>query len=221
MLPVIEMIKAFSKLVLEDKKLEEIMILKRARLLMNLGLKTEAEALKSAWDNDHYKLTDDEKKLNLEKIKALKDPGDNLKDKMVSFTFEHETEPVVLENIRIHEVWILYAEELIKWGEFIKAKDFILETNIHSRILKDQDNYSKSFLLLSTIAYLEGESASALRCDMLSHQYAKDLKFVESAIEHTFNLLLHFNKLDDCCNLINPSIEMLQSLRDKQIKQTT
>ena len=75
----------------------------------------------------------------------------------------------MLENIRIHEVWIQYAEELIKWGEYIKAKDFILESNLHSRILKDQDNYSKSFLLLSTIAFLEGESASALRCDMLSH----------------------------------------------------
>lgn len=46
MLPVLEMIKVFSKLVLEDKKLEEIMILKRSRLLMNLGLKTEAETLK-------------------------------------------------------------------------------------------------------------------------------------------------------------------------------
>jgi hypothetical protein len=64
---------------------------------------------------------------------------------------------------------LLYAEELLKWGEFIRAKDFILETNIHARILKDQELYSQSLLLLSTIAFLEGESASALKCDMLSH----------------------------------------------------
>lgn len=52
--------------------------------------------------------------------------------------------------------------------------------------------------MLSTIAFLEGESASALRCDMLSHQYAKEMAGVERAIEHTFELLLHFKKYDDC-----------------------
>lgn len=46
-------------------------------------------------------------------------------------------EPKVLESIRIHEVWIQYAEELLKWGEFIKAKEFIMEANLHARILKD------------------------------------------------------------------------------------
>lgn len=80
-----------------------------------------------------------------------------------------EKDPLVIESIRIHEIWILYAEELLKWGEFITAKPFILEANLHSRILKDQNIYSKSLLYLSTIAYLEGESASSLRCDMLSH----------------------------------------------------
>jgi hypothetical protein len=55
----------------------------------------------------------------------------------VTFGSEDEKEPFVLESLRVHEVWILYAEELIKWGEYIKAKDFILESNLHSRILKD------------------------------------------------------------------------------------
>jgi hypothetical protein len=50
---------------------------------------------------------------------------------------EDDQEPLVLESIKIHEVWILYADELLKWGEYIKAKDFIIETNLHSRILKD------------------------------------------------------------------------------------
>lgn len=38
-LPVLEAIKFFSKVVLEDKKLEEILSLKKARLLYNLGMK--------------------------------------------------------------------------------------------------------------------------------------------------------------------------------------
>lgn len=56
-------------------------------------------------------------------------------------------------------MWILYADELMKWGEFVKAKEYILESYLHSRILKDQDNYAWSLMMLSTIAFLEGESA--------------------------------------------------------------
>jgi len=63
-LPILEVIKVFSKVVFEDRKLEEIMTLKKARLLYNLGLKNEGEALKNAWDADHYRLTDEEKKIN-------------------------------------------------------------------------------------------------------------------------------------------------------------
>lgn len=110
---------------------------------------------------------------------------------------------------------MVLAEELLRWGEFVKAKEFILESNIHSRILKDQEAYSQSLMLLSTIAFLEGESASALRCDMLCHQYAKNMGTVERAIEHTFDLLMHFNKLEDCRTLIDPSIKMLLKLSEQ------
>jgi hypothetical protein len=67
-------------------------------------------------------------------------------------------------------------------------------------------------MLLSTIAFLEGESASALRLDMLCHTYAKSMGTVERSIEHTFDLLMQFNKFDDCRQLIDPSIKMLASL---------
>lgn len=106
LLPVIEAIKYFSKVVLEEKKFEEIQTLRKARMLYNLGLYKEGEALKQTWDNEHYKLTDEEKKVQLEKIKALKDPTDNLKDKFVAFHLEEELEPFVLESFKIHEVWI-------------------------------------------------------------------------------------------------------------------
>ena len=91
MLPIVEMIKIFSTLVLEDKKLAEISNLRKARLLMNLGMKGEGEKIRTTWETEHYKLSEEEKKTNLEKIKALKDPGDNLKDKNVIFTFEPES----------------------------------------------------------------------------------------------------------------------------------
>jgi hypothetical protein len=100
------MINLFGKLVLEDSKVEDISILRKARLLMNLGLKPESEKLRDTWETRCYKLTEDEKKINLEKIKGLKDPSDDLKSKNVMFTFEDNKEPVVLEQIKIHEMWI-------------------------------------------------------------------------------------------------------------------
>lgn len=67
-----------------------------------------------------------------------------MKDKNVIFLPEDDHEIWVLENFRIHETWILYALELMKQGEVILAKDFIMETHLHARILKDQDNYAMS-----------------------------------------------------------------------------
>lgn len=74
-------------------------------------------------------------------------------------------------------------------------------------------------MLLSTIAFLEGESASALRCDMLCHNYAKGMVTVERAVEHTFDLLMQFNKLDDCRTLVDPTIKMLAQLYDQWTEQ--
>lgn len=81
MLPIVELIRFFAILVLEDQKLEEIMLLTKARILMNLGLSKQGEQLKTDWDSNHYQLTEEEKKINLEKIKGFKDPNENLKDK--------------------------------------------------------------------------------------------------------------------------------------------
>lgn len=97
LLPVVEMINFFGKVVLEDRKIEDISILRKARLLMNLGLRTESDTLRQQWETQGYKLTDEEKKVNLEKIKGLKDPADDLKSKAVAFNFEDEKEPLVVE----------------------------------------------------------------------------------------------------------------------------
>ena len=106
----------------------------------------------------------------------------------------------------------------------MKAKDLLKEVNLHSRILKDQPNYAKSLLSLSTVAYLEGESGSALKLDMLCHNYAQDMEFVEKAIIHTNDLLIEYDKIDDCRTLLDGSINMLidikQSMGSKSISDT-
>ena len=44
---------------------------------------------------------------------------------------------------------------------------------------------------------------------------------VENCILHTFDLLKGFDKIEDCANLVNPCLEMLTAMKDKQIKQDT
>ena len=80
---------------------------------------------------------------------------------------------------------------------------------MHSRILKDQSNYAKSLLFLSSVAYIEGESGSALKLDMLAQQYTQSVDQMFQSILHTYKLLSEFNKLDDCKTLLDGSIEML------------
>lgn len=70
-----------------------------------------------------------------------------------------------------------------------------------------------SLLSLSTIAYLEGESGSALKLDMLCHNYAQDMEFVERAVVHTNDLLIEFDKIEDCRVLLDGSIDMLLEIK--------
>lgn len=80
-LPVIQLMALFNQQVLGDQILVEVAELKRARLLMNLGLDVQAEDSVKDLNSRSYVLNDEEKKVNFEKIKALKDPNDDLKTK--------------------------------------------------------------------------------------------------------------------------------------------
>ena len=124
---------------LGDKILRELAVLKRARLLMNLGLRSQADTLLTGLQakGASYALDDEERKVNFEKIKALRDPNDDLKSRNVAFDTPEEGAPLVLEQLRIHESWLLLAEEHIKWGNYVRAKDLLKEVNLHARILKD------------------------------------------------------------------------------------
>ena len=82
----------------------------------------------------------------------------------------------VIESIRIHESWSFLAKELVKWGEFARAKEIAKEASIHSRILKDPDSYTRSLLVLSQIALIEGDSGSALKIAMAAQQSVREMQ---------------------------------------------
>jgi hypothetical protein len=65
---------------------------------MNLGLKETADnVLEDVRSKSPYVLNDEERKVNFEKIKALRDPNDDLKNKNVPFNSEEDGAPMVLE----------------------------------------------------------------------------------------------------------------------------
>jgi hypothetical protein len=85
LMPVMAMLEFFASEVLEDKILASTNQLARSRLVMNLGLKDEGVALQAKAESNKYELSEEERKVNFEKIKALKDTRDNLKYEHVPF----------------------------------------------------------------------------------------------------------------------------------------
>lgn len=189
-------------------------------MLYNLGLKDLGAKLVESIDKTAYNLTDEERRVQFEKIKELKDEKDNLSSDISNLPFNKELrlDPCVVESIRIHESWVSLAEELLKWGEFLRASKLAKEANLHARILKDQNVFARSLHLLGQIQYVEGDSVGALRTAMVCQKYAKDISLVEQTIVSTFNLLFEFGKLEDCERLIDPSITMLSQIRDEKKK---
>jgi len=60
---------------------------------MNMGLKSDANKLIALVEQRKINLTEEEKKVQYEKIKALKDEQDNLVDENIYFSKEEASEP--------------------------------------------------------------------------------------------------------------------------------
>lgn len=106
----------------------------------------------------------------------------DMKSKEVAFPEVDKRDPFGIEKIQTHEVWKEAAKELLKFGNYLQAKDLIMESMFHSRLLKEQNNYSECLHLLSRIAELEGQKASSIKLGMYCLNYAKDVKLVCASI---------------------------------------
>lgn len=73
----------------------------RSRLLFNLGLKAEGQKVQDRVESKKYLLSDEEKKVQYEKIKAFSEQSSKEENK-VHFHTEKDSEPEVIETIRIH-----------------------------------------------------------------------------------------------------------------------
>ena len=115
--------------------------------------------------------------------------------------------------MRIHEAWTLLSEELLRWGEFTRAKELAKEASIHCRVLNDPNNYTRCLVVLSKLALVEGDTGSALQIALASHQSVREMQQVEQCILHTFDMLFEFQKWEDLQSLLDPMCSMLMSFR--------
>lgn len=111
MIPVLKLLEFFALHVLELPTLAQVFELKRARLMLNMGLEERGLELKKQIDERAYTLGEEEKKVEFEKIKGLRDLSDDIKDKNVAFPSVGAKDPFVLETVFLHEIWLLLAEE--------------------------------------------------------------------------------------------------------------
>ena len=51
---------------------------------------------------------------------------------------------------------------------------------------------------------------------MQCQKYAKEIELVERSIIETFNLLVKYEKFEDCEHLLEPALSMLTSLRSQR-----
>lgn len=51
------------------------------------------------------------------------------------FMLQEGNDPLVIESIKLYEIWMDTGVELLKWGEYLEAKKMFIESSFHSRVL--------------------------------------------------------------------------------------
>lgn len=131
MVPVIKFMKLYSDIVLDSKDISRLIKLKQARLFMNLGLREEGQQIRD--EIEQLGITEQEIKLQQESIKGLMNSKDDA-DSAV-FMLQEGNDPLVIESIKLYEIWMDTGVELLKWGEYLEAKKMFIESSFHSRVL--------------------------------------------------------------------------------------
>jgi hypothetical protein len=142
MIPVLKFAKLFSSLVLENDYYSKVFDLRLIRITYNFGLINEN--IKIGQKMQQLALTEVIKQRLIQEnsVGKVESSGD-LKSKDVNFPLVDKRDPNGIEKIKTHEIWKEAAKELLKFGNYLIAKDLIKESMFHSRILKEQNNYAE------------------------------------------------------------------------------
>jgi len=165
MVPVLRFAKFFCSLVIENDYYANVFDLKLIRVTYNFGLVNEN--IDIGRKMNQLALTEAVKqRLIQENSVGGVEPKSNLNNTDVKFPESSKKDVLGIEKIKTHEIWKEAAKECLKFGNYLQAKELIMESMFHCRILKEQDNYAECFNLLSCIAELEGQTTSSIKLSM-------------------------------------------------------
>jgi len=213
MVPILKFCKLFTSTVIENEYYSNIYDLRLIRITYSFGiLNTNADITKSM-----QKLALSEaikQRLIQENSSGGVANKIDMKSKEVTFAEVDKRDPLGIEKIQTHEVWKEAAKELLKFGNYLQAKDLIMESMFHSRLLKEQNNYSECLHLLSRIAELEGQKASSIKLGMYCLNYAKDVKLVCASISTSLRHCISFGNTE-AQTLMEKALEHFKEIRSK------
>lgn len=213
MIPVLKFSKLFASLVVENNYLSNVFDLRLVRLTYNFGLVNKNIDIGKTMQK--MALTEAIKqRLLQENSTGTGETKVNMKTKEVNFPEVGKKEPFGIEKVKTHEVWKEGAKELLRFGNYLQAKDLIMETMFHSRILKEQNNYAECFNLLSLIAELEGQTTSSIKMDMYCQNYAKDVKLICESVSTALRHLITAGKTEGSI-LMAKALDLFKNMKSK------
>lgn len=213
MIPILKFGKLFCSLVIENQYFSNLFDLKLVRITYNFGIVDKNINLAKKMQD--LALTEAIKqKLLQENSTGGTEPKPDLKAKEVNFPETDKKDVFGIEKVKTHEVWKEAAKECIKFGNYLQAKDLIMESMLHSRILKEQNNYAECFNVLSLIAELEGQTNSSIKLDMYCQSYAKDLQLICKSISTALRHLVNADK-PEASILMERSLDLFRSMKSK------
>eukprot|EP00743_Colponemidia_sp_Colp-15_P007862 GILK01008515.1.p1 GENE.GILK01008515.1~~GILK01008515.1.p1 ORF type:complete len:1815 (+),score=367.08 GILK01008515.1:223-5667(+) len=126
--------------------------------------------------------------------------------------------PFTLSTIRIHEMWLEHAKEMLHWGQLSVAKELLAECLRHSRCFQDHAAEAQSLTLLSAVATVEGDFVQSLSLQQQAQDVGTSIQFwVESAVDSA-QLLVKMDRLSEAKNVLKHAIRLLSQSETRMKK---
>eukprot|EP00742_Colponemidia_sp_Colp-10_P008157 GILJ01008813.1.p1 GENE.GILJ01008813.1~~GILJ01008813.1.p1 ORF type:complete len:2651 (-),score=491.70 GILJ01008813.1:182-7681(-) len=210
--PVLCTLSVLASEVLELAPLAHLTTLQLARLLETMQL-TEASAHELTQVGS-LRITNEQRASFEEEFQRHTKHRARYNEKNGSTT----TVPLVLSAIRIHEMWLEHAKEMLHWGQLAVAKELLTECLRHSQCFQDHAAEAESLTLLSTVATVEGDIVQALSLQQQAQDVGTSIQFwVDSAITSA-QLLLQIDRLSEAKNVLKHAIRLLSQSETRMKK---
>jgi hypothetical protein len=198
----------YSDIILNNNDLKNAILLIQKRLYQNIildqGLLSTVDlnisSLALTMDRKN-KERDELKKLD---IKLIADKA-FLEDKINNTI-------LIVDELRIHIIWIEMAKELYRYGYYSYAKELLDESIFHCLILKDKVSYIRANTTLSEILFIEADFTASFT--LLNHLQAinTDPEVFLDILVNVCKVLFYMNKYDDLIYYLEQMVEYYTKL---------